>query len=209
MARLSEDVRTHLVERLATYARHSDIVASVRAIYSVDVTLQDVARHDPTTVVGARDLGEKWKTLFTETRRRYVTETADVAIASAGFRLRELQALYLSARDRGEVQRAAELLEQAAKECGGALCRRATARARRGRCAIRSTGSSWNPTLRVIIGAYNATLARKFSRKARRIARGRLELSDDRKAAEDWETAAGGGIRAVGVGGGVTGRART
>jgi predicted phage terminase large subunit-like protein len=63
-----------------------------------------------------------------------------------------------------------------------------------------------DPPLRVIIGAYNATLAAKFSRKARRIARGRLELSDDRKAADDWETAQGGGIRAVGVGGGVTGQ---
>jgi len=63
-----------------------------------------------------------------------------------------------------------------------------------------------NPEERVIIGAYNATLARKFSRKARRIARERLALSDDRTAVEDWETASGGGIRAVGVGDGITGQ---
>lgn len=63
-----------------------------------------------------------------------------------------------------------------------------------------------DPETRVIVGAYNATLARKFSRKARRIARERLALSDDRTAVEDWETTRGGGVRAVGVGDGVTGQ---
>jgi predicted phage terminase large subunit-like protein len=63
-----------------------------------------------------------------------------------------------------------------------------------------------DPSMRVIIGAYNATLASKFSRKARRIAKERLELSDDRKAVDDWETTEGGGVRAVGVGGGITGQ---
>jgi predicted phage terminase large subunit-like protein len=62
------------------------------------------------------------------------------------------------------------------------------------------------PGMRVIIGAYNQTLANKFSRKARAIARQQLELSEERTAAEDWETAAGGGLRAVGVGGGITGQ---
>lgn len=62
------------------------------------------------------------------------------------------------------------------------------------------------PSLRVIIGAYNDTLARKFSRRARRITGLRIALSDDRTAAEEWETSEGGGVRAVGVGGGITGQ---
>lgn len=62
------------------------------------------------------------------------------------------------------------------------------------------------PGTRVILAAYNQTLAEKFSRKARKIARERLTLSQERKAAEDWETAEGGGVRAVGVGGGITGQ---
>lgn len=66
------------------------------------------------------------------------------------------------------------------------------------------------PTTRVILGAYNDTYARKISRKARRIATereqmGALVLSHDRTAVEDWETAAGGGMRAVGVGAGIAG----
>lgn len=63
-----------------------------------------------------------------------------------------------------------------------------------------------NPELRIIIGAYNQILANKFSRKARRIASQRIAMSRDRVAVEDWETAAGGGIRAIGVGGGITGQ---
>lgn len=62
-----------------------------------------------------------------------------------------------------------------------------------------------DPKTRIIIGAYNATLASRFSRKARRIAEKRIDLATDRTAVDDWETAQGGGVRAVGVGGGVTG----
>lgn len=60
--------------------------------------------------------------------------------------------------------------------------------------------------LKVIIGAYNQTLANKFSRKAKRIAESRFALAADRQAVEDWETSKGGGVRAVGVGAGVTGQ---
>lgn len=60
--------------------------------------------------------------------------------------------------------------------------------------------------MRVIIAAYNQTLADKFSRKARRIARERIPVSEERMAAEDWETMTGGGLRAVGVGSGITGQ---
>jgi predicted phage terminase large subunit-like protein len=63
-----------------------------------------------------------------------------------------------------------------------------------------------NSRLRVILGAYNQTLADKFSRKARRIAQSRLALSDERTAVQDWETRDGGGVRAIGVGGGITGQ---
>lgn len=62
------------------------------------------------------------------------------------------------------------------------------------------------PHLRVIIGAYNQMLANSFNRKARKIAAECFPLSSDRVAVEDWQTPDGGGIRAAGVGAGVTGR---
>ena len=63
-----------------------------------------------------------------------------------------------------------------------------------------------DPRMSVIVGAYNQTLAETFSRASRRIAREVLALDDERNAAAQWMTRAGGIFRAVGVGGGVTGQ---
>jgi len=62
-----------------------------------------------------------------------------------------------------------------------------------------------DPTARIIIAGYNQTLANTYSRKARRMVRGYVALSRERTAVDDWQTVAGGGVRAVGVGAGVTG----
>ncbi len=62
-----------------------------------------------------------------------------------------------------------------------------------------------DPSQRVILGAYNSTLAEKFSRKIRRIVQSRIELNKERKSVAEWETQAEGGLRAAGVGVGVTG----
>lgn len=65
---------------------------------------------------------------------------------------------------------------------------------------------SERPADKYITAAYNTTLAAKFSRRSRNVARiAGISLSEERAAADDWETAAGGGIRAAGVGAGVTG----
>jgi len=64
-----------------------------------------------------------------------------------------------------------------------------------------------NPKSRVIIGCYNKDLACKFSGATRVIAReAGIEISKDTNAMDEWMTIAGGGVTAVGVGSGVTGR---
>lgn len=61
-----------------------------------------------------------------------------------------------------------------------------------------------DPSTRLIVGSYNQRQAEKFSREIRRLARAcGVALSKDRDAAGEWETAAGGGVRAVGAGAGV------
>ena len=62
-----------------------------------------------------------------------------------------------------------------------------------------------DPSRRVVIGSYSSDLAVKFSRRIRKLVLGRMEVSLSRTSAEDWETVYGGGVRAVGVSGGVTG----
>lgn len=65
-----------------------------------------------------------------------------------------------------------------------------------------------NPTLRVILGAYNKTFASTFSRKVKYIVGTTpgVSLASDRKASDEWETTEEGGMYATGVGSGVTGR---
>jgi predicted phage terminase large subunit-like protein len=62
-----------------------------------------------------------------------------------------------------------------------------------------------NPKLNIILGSYNQRLANKFSRKIKRIVAERVPLAQDRRAVDEWETAEGGGVKAIGVGSGVTG----
>ncbi len=61
-----------------------------------------------------------------------------------------------------------------------------------------------NPRTRILIGSYNDKRAQKFSREIRRLAEALgIPLSKDRNAVGEWETAAGGGVQAVGAGAGV------
>lgn len=61
-----------------------------------------------------------------------------------------------------------------------------------------------DPTTRILVCSYNQQQADLISRHIRRHARSRgVVMSEDRDAAREWETAAGGGVRAVGAGAGV------
>ena len=61
-------------------------------------------------------------------------------------------------------------------------------------------------SLPIRLGAYNATFAERFSRKVRRMVEAQgVQLAQDSRSVAAWETTAGGGLWAAGVGGGVTG----
>jgi len=62
-----------------------------------------------------------------------------------------------------------------------------------------------DPKLNIIIGCYNQKLANRFSRKIQRVMANSGELSRRRQSADEWQTTAGGGVKAVGVGAGITG----
>jgi len=64
-----------------------------------------------------------------------------------------------------------------------------------------------DPKLNIILGCYNQKLADRFSRRIRQAVNdsGSVKLASDRRGSSEWETKEGGGVRAVGVGSGVTG----
>ncbi len=62
-----------------------------------------------------------------------------------------------------------------------------------------------DPALRVCIGCYNQSFAERFGRRTRRLARERFPISEERSAAKEWETSAGGMLHCCGVGSPPTG----
>ncbi len=62
-----------------------------------------------------------------------------------------------------------------------------------------------DPKLNIILGSYNQKLANRFSRRIRAIVEERIPLAKDKRSADEWETNVRGGVKAVGVGAGITG----
>ncbi len=61
------------------------------------------------------------------------------------------------------------------------------------------------PSLNVIVGSYNQKLANRFSRRIKQMVSEFRRIAADRRAVDEWETTDRGGVKAVGVGAGITG----
>ena len=117
MAALRDEVKAFVVQALACFDTPSQVVASVKAEFGLDVSRQQCEAYDPTKYVG-RNLHVKWKTLFEDTRRRFREETAEIPIANRAYRLRTLGRMAEKAENMKNMALTAQLLEQAAKEVG-------------------------------------------------------------------------------------------
>lgn len=62
-----------------------------------------------------------------------------------------------------------------------------------------------DPRSNIVIGSYNQKLANRFSKRVRSIIDECGELSETSRAADEWQTRHGGGLKAVGAGAGITG----
>lgn len=117
MAALRDEVKAFVVQALACFDTPSQVVASVKAEFDLEVSRQQCEAYDPTKYVG-RNLHLKWKTLFEDTRKRFREETAEVPIANRAFRLRALNRLADKAENMRNIPLAVQIIEQAAKEVG-------------------------------------------------------------------------------------------
>jgi hypothetical protein len=119
MAALDVKVKRYIVQALACFDTPSQVVAAVKEEFGLDVSRQQVATYDPTKVNG-RLLSKDLRALFTETRAKFRAEVEEIPIAQQSFRLRSLSRMHQRAEASGNAPLAAQLLEQAAKEIGGA-----------------------------------------------------------------------------------------
>lgn len=115
MATLTTSQKRLLVTELATFSTPSEAAETVQEEFGVEVSRQQAAYYDPST---GKQPAERWRELFRRTRQEYLDQTSEVGIAHKVYRLERLQRLYRRAEADGDVELAASLLEQAAKEVG-------------------------------------------------------------------------------------------
>lgn len=122
MAALTEEQKSLVVERLASFVSASDVLKELKLTYKVEATLQQLSTYDPGNAAGKR-LSAELRTLFEQTRRQYLEDISDVPIAHQNGRLRMLDEIARQAKAKGNLKMAMEAMEQAAKEQGGLFVR--------------------------------------------------------------------------------------
>lgn len=120
---LADEVKTFIVQALACWDTPSEVAKAVKEEFGIEVSRQRVQGYDPTKKAGEA-LSEQFKTLFKATRDEYIAETAQIPISYRAFRLRKIARMAAKAETMGNMPLASALLEQAAKEVGGAFTNR-------------------------------------------------------------------------------------
>ncbi|MCU3205022.1 DUF2280 domain-containing protein [Enterobacter hormaechei subsp. hoffmannii] len=119
MATLKGEVKAFIVQSLACFDTPSQVVELVKKEFGLSITRQQVESHDPTKANG-RGLAQKWVDMFNATRERFQNEISDIPIANKAYRLRVLDRIATRAEGMKNLALTAEIIEQAAKECGDA-----------------------------------------------------------------------------------------
>ncbi|BAB53653.1 DUF2280 domain-containing protein [Mesorhizobium japonicum] len=122
-AKLSDEVKTYIVQALACFDSPSTVAASVKRELGIEVSRQLVESHDPSKKA-AGGLAPRWRTLFEETRKAFLEDTASIGISHRAVRLRALQRMADKAENMGNMSLAAQLHKQAAEEVGNAYTNR-------------------------------------------------------------------------------------
>lgn len=116
MRRLPDTVKRRIIERLACYHSHAEVVVLIEQEFGVRLTPRHIRAYDPSSFqfVGSR----KWSEYFQIVRQRFVNEVGNIAIVHKSYRLGRIQEMLDVATDQGDFRLAMKLLEQAAKEVG-------------------------------------------------------------------------------------------
>ncbi|MCG6366994.1 DUF2280 domain-containing protein [Vibrio fluvialis] len=117
MAALNNEVKAFIVQALACYDSLETVSSSVKEQFGLSLTRQQIQSYDPTKAAG-KSLSKKWVELFEVTRDRFQNEISDIPIANKAYRLRTLDRMAARAEAMRNYNLTAQLIEQAAKECG-------------------------------------------------------------------------------------------
>jgi hypothetical protein len=115
MAALPTAVIMHIVIELACFDSPAPVAATVKEKLGVHLSRQRIEAYHPERAAGAR-LGTKWRTVFYNTRARLLAELDNIPLACRSYRLRVLERVAGQAEEMGNLQLAARIIEQAARE---------------------------------------------------------------------------------------------
>src|SRR5688500_9422327 len=119
---LKNSHKQFIVKLLAVYESPADVIQLVKENFEITVTLQKLQHYDPTTVMG-RDLSKTLKELFEETRKEF-DESAIIPLSKKVVRLKKLSKYVQVFEGMGNYGKAAEIIEQIAKDDGGVFTNR-------------------------------------------------------------------------------------
>lgn len=119
MATLSVPQKRFIVECIACFQTPTEAAQSFKEEYGIEIGRQQVQKHDPTKAAGC-NLSKELVAFFHECREKYRTSVENIPIANQAYRLSSLNKLHEIAKQKGNAMLAAQLLEQGAKEIGGA-----------------------------------------------------------------------------------------
>lgn len=122
-AKLSDEVKTFIVQALACFDTPSTVAAAVKREFGIEVSRQLVESHDPNKR-SASGLSEKWRQLFKASRAAFLEDQSEIGIAHRSVRLRKLAQQVELNESRGNSAMVAQLLKQAAEEVGGSYTNR-------------------------------------------------------------------------------------
>lgn len=121
--KLTPQAQAFAVQALACFDSPATVAAAVRKEFATEITPQSIEAYDPTKRAG-RLLAKKWVTLFEATRADFIKSATHIGVAHRTTRLRAIQRMADRAETQGNLDLAARLLEQAAKEMGDSYTNR-------------------------------------------------------------------------------------
>lgn len=123
MATLTEEVKLFIVQGLACYDTPSQVAEAVKEQFGLVIDRRQVENYDPDKAAG-RNLARKFVAIFRETRATFLKDVSTIPIAQQSYRLRVLQRTLTKVEKQGNTAMVTTVLEQAAKETGGAFTNR-------------------------------------------------------------------------------------
>ncbi|WP_017182268.1 DUF2280 domain-containing protein [Sphingobium xenophagum] len=127
MAKLNDEQKAFIVCGFARWSTRSDILTAFEEQFGFRIDGKQLDNYNldgwraSRFTEGRKDPMKKWRPLFTETRKAFVAQVQAIPIANPAYRLTQIQSMFEKALGKKNYHQAATLLEQAAKEAGGAF----------------------------------------------------------------------------------------